>query len=105
LPKVEPLIQEFKDERDAAFATSRISLGPMIARMRDVFKKTNVLEEWPEPVFGYALREKLRAAEEYEIETIVEFQEQRLIRRGPEPWQDANRQLARLKDIVAATKR
>jgi hypothetical protein len=44
----------------SAFATPRISLGRMIARMRDVFKKTKVLEEWPEPVCGYALREKLR---------------------------------------------
>jgi hypothetical protein len=73
-----------------AFATPRISLGPMIARMRDVFKKTKVLEEWPELVCGYALREKLRAAEEYDIEAIVEFQGQRPIRRRPELWQDAN---------------
>ncbi len=107
LPQVEPLVQEFKDERRTALATSRISLGPLVARLEDVQRKTRRLEEWPESLCGYALREKLDAAESYDVGCLKAFLENRRTcerRKEDALWADADRQLRALQELAAKTR-
>lgn len=108
LPKLEPLVEEFREELRTARGTSRISLGPQISRLEDVQRRTRRLTEWPESLCGYAVRDKLDAVESYDVNCLKGFLENRKpCEKATEEalWSEAFRQLHALKDLVARTKR
>ena len=104
LPVVEPLIEDFKAEREIAYATPRLSLAPQISRLRDLFGKANELREWPDSSCGYRLREKVIAAEEFDLDVLKGFLSGIPAPRHSGLWASANKELAEMQSLVTATR-
>ena len=110
LARVDPLVSDFKEEAVVADRTPRISLAPEISRLRAIHRETVRLAEWPEESCGLSLRDKLDQAERYLIQRLEAFmadgrKDPDETRRLHELWNDAERQLKALRELVEATRR
>lgn len=102
LPAAEPLIEDFKDEREVARSTPRLSLAPQIARLRDLNRKAKELR-WPDSTCGYRLQEKVLAAEENDIDVFTDFLGEREIYPRRDLWPAVIKELAEMQSLVVAT--
>jgi len=107
LPRAERLISEFSDESIVAMRTPRVSLAAGISRLRAIWRETLGLPQWPEDRCGFRLRERLDAAESYDIQRLERFMatSQRTgSLTAEELWADVNRALRALRELVEATR-
>lgn len=107
LTKVDPLIIDFQEERRTAISTPRMSLASEIAKLRAIRRSTLELSEWPEESCGIRLREKLAAAEDFDVKRLERFMSganDPSAKESKELWSDSQFQLKALRELVAATK-
>jgi hypothetical protein len=108
LVKVEPLIIDFKEQARTALSTSRMVLAAEISKLRATMRETGELAEWPEASCQIRLREKLEAAERFDVERLERFRDgskESGARHAQELWDDADRQLRALRELVETTRR
>jgi hypothetical protein len=103
IPRVEPLIEDFKAEREIGGSTPRLSLAPQITRLRDLYHKARDLRYWPDEGCGYRLREKVLTAEQYDIDMFSDFIDERAIYPRPDLWRAVDKELAELRSLIIAT--
>jgi hypothetical protein len=108
LPAAERLVSRFREEAATAFVTPRLALAPAISRLRTLRRETLELPLWPEDHCGLPLRDRLDAAEMFDIGRLEAFLAEAKrggARRSAELWADADRQLKALRELVEATRR
>lgn len=102
LPAAEPLIEDFRSEREIARSTPRLSLASQITRLRDLYRRTRELP-WPDRSCAYRLEEKVLAAEENDLDVFTDFMGQRSIYPTRGLWPAVNKELAEMQSLVIAT--
>lgn len=106
LPRIEPLVARFQEELRAARRTPRVSLPSGLWRLREIRRATFELSEWPESSCDFRLREKVEAAQSFEIRRLEAFMSGSRPdgdREARERWADAERHLKALRELVEAT--
>ena len=108
LPTADRLIVRFREEAATAFVTPRLALAPSISRLREIRRETIELPLWPEERCGLPFRERLDAAESFDIDRLEAFLASGRrdgAGRAAEFWADADRQFRALRELVEATRR
>lgn len=73
LPKIEPLIEDFKDERELALGTPWADISSRISKLDEIRKKNRALGPSPPSACEFRLLEKLDEAESFDIECLKNF--------------------------------
>ncbi len=107
LPKLEPLIFEFKREKEIAVEAPRISLVTEVSKLNEIRRRTSLLSEWPETFCGYRLEERVLFAEAFDVEWLKDFMggsNEGRARESQEAWNDVERDLKAIRAMIRATR-
>lgn len=107
LPKLEPLILEFKREKEIAIETPRISLVTEVSKLDEIRRRTSLLSEWPETFCGYRLEERVLFAEAFDVEWLKDFMggsNEGRARESQEAWDVVERNMRDIRAMIQATR-